>query len=97
MTIHYHKYDLPKNLTLEGDLAIDTEAMGLNNFRDRLCVVQISTGDGSAHLVHFPTPKFDAPNLKALLSDKKRTKIFHFARFDLAIIEHYLGLHLENV
>lgn len=71
--------------------------MGLNNHRDRLCVVQISCGDGNAHIVHFPTPKYDCPNLKALLSDSNRCKIFHFARFDVAIIQHYLGLQLSNI
>lgn len=68
--------------------------MGLNNLRDRLCVVQLSDGNGDAHLVHFPRPEFDAPNLKALLADTSRTKLFHFARFDVAIIKHYLGVDI---
>lgn len=71
--------------------------MGLNNLRDRLCVVQISDGNGDAHLVHFPEPKFDAPNLKALLADESRVKLFHFARFDVAIIKHYLGVDISPI
>ncbi len=82
---------------LNGDIAVDTEAMGLNNKRDRLCLVQISDGNGDAHLVQFEQGKYNAPNLVKLLSDSKRTKIFHFARFDLAIMRHYLGLKLSNV
>lgn len=92
-----HKGDLPAKLVLKGDLAVDTEAMGLNNKRDRLCVVQVSDGNGDAHLVKFEPGKYDAPNLKALLSDPKRTKIFHFARFDLSIMREYLGLRLSNI
>lgn len=84
-------------MKLTGDLAVDTEAMGLNNKRDRLCVVQISDGNGDAHLVKFEPGAYDAPNLKKLLLDASRTKIFHFARFDLSIMRHYLGLRLENV
>lgn len=82
---------------LKGDIAIDTEAMGLDNHRDRLCVVQLSDGNGDAHLVHFPTKKFDCPNLKKLLTDKNRVKLFHFARFDVAILTHYLNIKLENI
>ncbi len=84
-------------MKLVGDLAIDTEAMGLNNHRDRLCVVQISDGNGDAHVIHFPTVKFEAPNLKALLQDEKRVKIFHYARFDVAILMHYLKVDLNNI
>ncbi|MAR55748.1 MAG: ribonuclease D [Rickettsiales bacterium] len=97
MTNYYHQYDLPKDVQFEGDLAVDTEAMGLQTYRDRLCVVQISDGKGDAHLVHFPEPKFDAPNLKALLNDETRVKLFHYARFDLAIVQHYLGLMMQPV
>ena len=71
--------------------------MGLNNLRDRLCVVQLSDGNGDAHIVHFIDNNFDCPNLKHLLSDNTRQTIFHFARFDVAIIKHYLGISLENV
>lgn len=82
---------------LKGDVAVDTEAMGLNNKRDRLCVVQISDGNGDAHLVQFAPKQYNAPNLLALLTDASRVKIFHFARFDLAIMREYLGVRLSNV
>lgn len=71
--------------------------MGLNNLRDRLCVVQLSDGNGDAHIIHFPKPKFDCPNLRKVLFDENRCKIFHFARFDVAIIQHYLGQDLKNI
>lgn len=71
--------------------------MGLNNKRDRLCLIQLSDGKGDAHLVQFPGGKFNAPNLSALLTDEKRTKIFHFARFDLAVMQEYLGIQLKNI
>lgn len=90
--IHVYKGDIPDSLKLEGDLAIDTEAMGLNNRRDRLCVVQISNGDGEAYLVQFERGKYEAPNLKKLLADTSTTKLFHFARFDVAILHAYLGI-----
>lgn len=92
-----HKGDLPANVNLSGDLAVDTEAMGLNNKRDRLCVVQLSDGNGDAHLVQFEQGGYKAPNLITLLSDPKRVKIFHFARFDLAIMKQYLGIRLSNI
>lgn len=88
---------MPSSLKLGGDIAVDTEAMGLNNKRDRLCVVQISDGNGDAHLVQFEQNKYAAPNLIKLLSDENHTKIFHFARFDLSIMRHYLGLSIHNV
>lgn len=97
IAIHYFQYDLPNDLKIEGDIAVDTEAMGLNNHRDRLCMVQIANQHGEAYLVHFPEKKFNSPNLTKLLTDPKIQKIFHFGRFDLAIIYHYLGLTLENV
>lgn len=97
MTNYLHKGDIPSDLTFHGDLALDTEAMGLNNFRDRLCVLQISDGNGDAHLVQFAKGDYAAPNVRALLSDPSRTKIFHFARFDVAIIRHYMGILLEPV
>lgn len=78
-------------------MAVDTEAMGLNNHRDRLCVVQLSGGDGHAHLVQIDPETYHAPNLKKLLTDKNITKIFHFARFDVAIIHKYLGVWTEPV
>jgi ribonuclease D len=83
-------------VALQGPLAIDTEAMGLNNKRDRLCVVQLSDGRGDAHLVHFPLARYDAPNLKRLLA-RPDEKILHFARFDVAIIQEYLGVLLTPV
>lgn len=84
-------------MVLGGDIAVDTEAMGLNNKRDRLCLVQLSNGDGNAHIVQFMTGQYNAPNLVKLLTDPMRTKIFHFARFDLAIIRHYLGIRISKI
>jgi ribonuclease D len=97
MPVHYYKGDIPANLQLKGDLAIDTEAMGLVNVRDRLCVLQFSDGQGDVHLVHFEPGKYDAPNLKKLLSDNSYTKLFHFARFDVAIIRAYLGVMVQPI
>lgn len=97
ITNYVHKGDLPADVTFEGDLAVDTEAMGLNNLRDRLCVVQLSDGKGDAHLVQIDPANFAAPRLKALLEDRARTKIFHFARFDVAILKHYLGADVQPV
>jgi len=82
---------------LPGDIAIDTETMGLDLNRDRLCLLQISNGDGETYLVQFSKDNYDAPNLKNLLLDKNREKIFHFARFDLAVIKKYLEIELSNV
>lgn len=92
MTIHLHKNDLPDDVQFEGSLAIDSETLGLNPLRDRLCVVQLSSGDGTAHLVQFDGKDYSAPNLKAILSDPKLVKIYHFARFDLAALYQYLGV-----
>lgn len=94
MAVYFHEEDLPAGvLTGTAPLAVDTETMGLVTRRDRLCVVQISDGSGDEHLVRFaPGSDFAAPNLKALLADPGRLKLFHFARFDLAAIEHYLGV-----
>ena len=98
MAIHLHINDLPPGLAFGDRVAIDSEAMGLQPHRDRLCVVQMSRGDGDCHLVHFPPPgDYAAPNLKAVLSDPQLLKMFHFARFDLAIIEHYLGVTCQPV
>lgn len=96
MTNYLHEYDLPDDVTFGNSIAIDTETKGLNNLRDRLCVVQISDGDGDAHLVHFPEAKYAAPNLKKLLGNDEVEKIFHFARFDVAVIKHYLGILVQN-
>ena len=90
--IEVHRGDLPRGIDFGRSVAIDTEAQGLHPRRDRLCVVQLSAGDGSAHLVHFPTVDYAAPNLKAVLTDRKIVKIFHFARFDVAIMRQYLGV-----
>ncbi|MEQ1790188.1 MAG: ribonuclease H-like domain-containing protein [Rickettsiales bacterium] len=97
MTNTLHIGDLPADIILNGNIAVDTEAMGLNNKRDRLCVVQLSDGSGDAHLVQFKVGEYNAPNLIKLLTDSKRIKIFHFARFDLAIMHHYLGIKLNNI
>jgi ribonuclease D len=93
----YHIDDIPGNLNLKGDLAIDTEAMGLNNHRDRLCVLQLADELNDIHLVHFKNRNYNAPNLKKLLVDKSRVKIFHYARFDVAIIQRYLEIDIENI
>ena len=86
MTVRLHRGDLPDLSRYTDSVAIDTETMGLNPHRDRLCVVQLSNGDGSADVVQIPKDHTDAPNLKALLADPRITKIFHFARFDLAVL-----------
>ena len=90
--IELHVGDLPQGVDFGDSVAIDTETLGLNPLRDRLCLVQLSGGDGTAHLVKFDGKSYDAPNLKALLTDPKTLKIFHFARFDVAVLEHYLGV-----
>ena len=90
--IKLHKNDLPAGLAFGSSVAIDTETMGLRPHRDRLCVVQLSGGDGNAHLVQFDGKDWSAPNLKALLADPAVLKIFHFARFDVAVLVHHLGV-----
>jgi ribonuclease D len=93
MAVFFHEEDLPEGVLGDGPVAVDTETMGLITHRDRLCVVQISDGGGDEHLVRFgPDSAFDAPNLKAVLADPGRLKLYHFARFDLAAIEYYLGV-----
>ncbi len=92
MMIHLHKNDLPGNISLGPSVAVDTETMGLHPGRDRLCLVQLYGGAGDAHLVQFEPGRYDAPRLKALLTDLQVTKLFHFARFDLAAIMAYLGI-----
>ena len=94
--ITLHKGDLPAGLDLGSVIAVDTEAMGLNPVRDALCVVQISSGDGTAHVVQLER-SFDCPNLKSLLADAKVLKIFHFARFDLAMMKKWLGVNCGPV
>ena len=92
MTITLHQNDLPADIAFNGAVAIDTETMGLNPKRDRLCLVQLSGGDGNAHLVQFPDRNYAAPNLKKLLTDPKIVKIFHYARFDVAVMKAYLDV-----
>jgi ribonuclease D len=93
MAVYLHEEDLPEGVLAPGPVAVDTETMGLITPRDRLCVVQISDGKGDEHLVRFaPDSAYDAPNLKAVLADPARLKLYHFARFDLAAIDHYLGV-----
>jgi ribonuclease D len=92
MTIHLHRFDLPADVDLGKTIAVDTETAGLSLVRDRLCVVQLAGGDGDAHLVHFPAPDYAAPNLKRVLADSAATKLFHFARFDLAVLMRALGV-----
>jgi ribonuclease D len=92
MTITLHLNDLPQEILFGSAVALDTETLGLNPHRDRLCVVQLSAGDGNAHVVQFEKGRYDAPNLKALLSNPGVLKIFHFGRFDIAVLKHYLGV-----
>lgn len=93
MAVHFHEEDLPAGALGPGAVAVDTETMGLHSHRDRLCLVQISDGRGDEHLVRFgPGSSYDAPNLKAVLADPERVKLYHFARFDLAAIQLYLGV-----
>lgn len=99
MTVHLHEEDIPAGLFAGGAaIAVDTETMGLSTPRDRLCVVQLSDGGPDEHLVRFsPGSDYAAPNLKALLADRSRLKLYHFARFDLAAIRHYLGVEAAPV
>jgi len=93
MTVHFHEGDLPEGVLAPGPVAVDTETMGLQVPRDRLCLVQISDGRGDEHLVRFAQGSdYAAPNLKAVLADPARLKLYHFARFDLASIQHWLGV-----
>jgi ribonuclease D len=92
MAIKLYKGDLPAGLDFGTSVAIDTETLGLIPRRDKLCLVQLSSGDGNAHLVQLDRATYDAPRLKALLADPKILKIFHFARFDVAVIKQYLGV-----
>lgn len=97
MTNFLHKGDLPASLNLGASVAVDSETMGLNPHRDRLCVVQLSSGDGNAHVVQLDGKAYDAPNLKRLLADPKVLKIFHFARFDIAAFQHWLKVETSPV
>ena len=96
--IHLHRGDLPDGLSFPDGVAIDTETMGLNPHRDRLCLVQLSGGDGVCHLVQFPVGGgFDAPNLRALLTDPTVRKLFHYGRFDIAMLYTFLGVLTQPV
>ncbi|MEO0620526.1 MAG: ribonuclease D, partial [Pseudomonadota bacterium] len=92
MANHLHQHDLPADLDFGDAVAVDSETLGLNTQRDRLCVVHLSAGDGDAHLVQIAKGQRDAPNLVKLLGDPSVTKIFHYARFDLAALFHHLGV-----
>lgn len=97
MSITVHKGDLPADITFGNAVAVDTETMGLNPKRDRLCLVQLSAGDGTAHIVQFAQGQYNAPNLKKLMTDENVTKIFHFARFDVAVMMEYLGINCTPI
>jgi len=97
MTVHLHKGDLPDGLDFGGSVAVDTETQGLSLVRDKLCLVQLSAGDGDAHIVQMNRDSYECPNLKALLSDPKVEKIFHFARFDVAMIKRDLGIDMTPI
>jgi len=98
MAVFFHEEDLPAGVLAAGPVAVDTETMGLQTLRDRLCLLQISDGNGDEHLVRFnPGSDYAAPNLKQVLADPDRIKLYHFARFDLAAIEYYMGVMAEPV
>ncbi len=96
-SVELHREDIPDGLAFGPSVAIDTETQGLNPHRDRLCVAQLSSGDGVCHLVQFSGAKYAAPNLKALLADPEVTKIFHFARFDVAVFRRHFGVTVSPV
>lgn len=97
MSIHLHQGDLPDGLDLGQLVAVDTETQGLNLQRDRLCVIQLSSGDGVSHLVQFPDRNYDAPNLKRVLSDPSVVKILQYARFDIGVVKKNLGVTMAPV
>ena len=97
MAITLHRGDLPADLSFGSAVAVDTETMGLNPHRDRLCLVQLSAGDGDAHLVQIPRGPVKAPRLAALVADPTVLKLFHFGRFDIAVLEYALGVRCEPV
>ena len=96
-SIELHEGDIPSSVSFRDSVAVDTETQGLDLGRDRLCVVQLSEGDGVCHLVQIRAGEYDAPNLKALMADAAVTKIFHFARFDLAILKRYLDVTVSPI
>ena len=95
MAVKVYKGDLPSDLDLGPVVAIDTETLGLKPQRDKLCLVQLSSGDGNAHLVQLDRENYEAPRLKAMLEDQAVIKIFHYARFDVAVLKHYLGVDVS--
>ena len=97
MDVKLHKNDLPKDLEFGNKIAIDCEFMGLNFMRDKLCLVQISSGNSDAHIIQLDRSKYDAPNLKKILSHKSKIKIFHYARSDLVFIKKYLKINVDNI
>ncbi len=97
MTIRFHKGDLPDLGNYPGSVAVDSETLGLNPLRDRLCVVQLSPGDGTADVIQIAKGQKEAPNLKSLLEDSDREIIFHFARFDVAVLFHALGIDCNHI
>jgi len=97
VTLYLHQNDLPDGLAFGDSVAVDSETMGLNLVRDRLCLVQLSAGDGVCHLVQFASGDYSAPNLRRLLADPGTEKLFHFARFDLAMIRAHMGLDCAPV
>jgi ribonuclease D len=92
LEIELHQGDLPPNIDFGASVAVDSETMGLHPHRDRLCLVQLSAGDGVCHLVQFARDSYDCPNLRALMTNPEVEKLFHFARFDVAVMQHYLGV-----
>ena len=92
MTIYLHQGDLPHDVFAPGPIAVDSETMGLHPHRDRLCLVQLADGNGDEHLVRFAKGQYHAPVLKSVLTDPSRIKLYHFARFDLAVMKQYLGV-----
>jgi ribonuclease D len=101
-TIHLHRHDLPEDVDLGPVVAVDTETMGLNPHRDRLCLVQLSSGDGHAHLVQLVPPSlgghgYECPNLIRLMADRNTVKLMHFARFDVAVLQHNLGIDVGPI
>mgnify|MGYP001169583759 FL=1 len=97
MDVELHKNDLPKDLEFGNKIAVDCEFMGLNFMRDKLCLVQISSGNSDAHIIQLDRSKYDAPNLIKILSDKSKIKIFHYARSDLVFIKKYLKINVDNI
>jgi|TARA_A100001037_G_C15064311_1_gene596266 ribonuclease D len=97
VVVEVHKGDLPSDIDFGDSVAIDTETLGLKTLRDRLCVVQLSSGDGDCHIVQFPTADYNAPHLRRLINDQSVLKLFHFGRFDIAALNHYLGTDCQPV